>query len=92
MESKEKNLSQVSGFLNDKHITPIKAIRLKCLDCCGGSSYEVSECSSSNCSLYAYRFGKRPISAHKNKTIAQTPSYLPSTEKISLSQEEVKAW
>ena len=42
------------------HLTPIKAIRAKCLDCCAGSYKEVSLCTARNCSLYPYRFGKRP--------------------------------
>ena len=41
-------------------LTPIKAIRKKCLDCCSGSSVEVKECTVNKCPLYAYRFGKRP--------------------------------
>ena len=42
------------------HLTPIKAIRAKCLDCCAGSYKEVTLCKVHNCSLYPYRFGKRP--------------------------------
>lgn len=40
--------------------TPIKAIRLKCLDCCAGSSHEVKLCPIQDCSLYHYRLGKNP--------------------------------
>lgn len=40
--------------------TPMKAIRLKCLDCCVGNANEVRLCSISSCPLYAYRFGHRP--------------------------------
>lgn len=43
------------------HITPIKAIRLKCLDCMLGSSQEVELCPcESNCALWPYRFGRNP--------------------------------
>ena len=41
-------------------MTPIKAIREKCLDCCCGSSYEVRLCSSEKCALYPFRLGKNP--------------------------------
>ena len=41
-------------------LTPMKAIRKKCLDCCCGSSNEVSLCTVTKCSLYAFRFGKNP--------------------------------
>jgi len=49
-------------MLNDgeKHITPIKAIRLKCLDCCCDSTSEVAECPCTDCSLWPFRFGKNP--------------------------------
>lgn len=43
-----------------KKITPIKAIRAKCIDCCGGSVYEPKYCTISSCPLYAYRLGHRP--------------------------------
>lgn len=39
---------------------PVKAIREFCLDCSGGSSSEVKCCTSRNCPLYAFRFGKNP--------------------------------
>lgn len=42
-------------------MTPIKSIRLKCLDCCCGSVQEVRLCPSHNCPLWPYRMGKRPI-------------------------------
>ena len=41
-------------------MTPIKAIRAKCLDCCCGSSNEVKLCPASDCPLYLYRFGHNP--------------------------------
>lgn len=41
-------------------MTPIKAIRARCLDCSGGSSKEVRECSFTDCQLYEYRQGHRP--------------------------------
>jgi hypothetical protein len=45
--------------------TPMKAIRKKCLDCSGNSSLEVELCLIKDCSLYPYRFGKRPQTAEK---------------------------
>lgn len=44
----------------EKHLTPIKAIRAKCLDCCCGSSNEVKLCTVERCALWPYRFGKNP--------------------------------
>lgn len=41
-------------------MTPMKAIRAKCLDCCCGSSVEVKLCPATDCPLFVYRFGHRP--------------------------------
>lgn len=40
-------------------ITPMKAIRLQCLECLG-TAYEVQKCSRPQCSLFPFRFGHRP--------------------------------
>ncbi len=49
----------------EKTATPVKAIRENCLDCSGGSPKHVTYCPrngvhSTRCSLWPYRFGKRP--------------------------------
>lgn len=41
-------------------LTPLKAVRNKCIDCSGGSYKEVAQCPIVDCPLYPYRFGKRP--------------------------------
>ena len=42
-------------------LTPMKAIRAKCLDCCAGSQAEVRLCPMPDCPLWPYRKGHRPI-------------------------------
>lgn len=53
--------------IRDKHnkdieveTSPMKAIRLKCLDCTCFSQKEVKLCVITNCPLHPYRFGKNP--------------------------------
>lgn len=41
-------------------MTPLKAIRKKCLECCCGQYKEVRLCPAKDCSLYPFRFGKNP--------------------------------
>ena len=41
-------------------VTPLKAIRLKCLDCSAGQAQEVRLCPVTDCALYPYRFGRNP--------------------------------
>lgn len=41
----------------------LKAMRLKCLDCCGGSNNEVKLCTcEKTCFLHPFRMGKNPFS------------------------------
>lgn len=40
------------------NITPLKAIRLKCIDCCNGNKNEVKKCPIKNCPLYIFKLGK----------------------------------
>lgn len=41
-------------------MTPLKAIRAKCLDCMYDNQNEVRLCPSEGCPLWEYRFGKNP--------------------------------
>ena len=40
--------------------TPLRAVRLACLECCSGSALEVRECVATSCPLWTFRFGRRP--------------------------------
>jgi len=64
-------------------LTPLKAIRAKCLDCCG-SSYEVSLCSCTDCALHPFRLGKNP-----NRTGIQNCGSFPKKHgSISVSERD----
>ena len=41
-------------------LTPMKAIRQKCLECSNGQFKEVRLCPIKTCALYGYRMGHRP--------------------------------
>ena len=45
---------------DQKILTPLRAIRAKCIDCSAGSAKEVRECVILDCPLYPYRMGKSP--------------------------------
>ena len=55
-----------------KHLTPIKAIKAKCLDCQGGRYHLVRKCDIADCPLFIYRFGKNP---HRSK-IGGNPTFI----------------
>ena len=55
-----------AGTPTAKRLSPIKAIRLKCLDC-SGTALVVKFCTldglhSTRCELWPFRFGRRPES------------------------------
>lgn len=56
------NLQQArSPIMKQKGITPLRAIRRKCLyDCCCGQRSEVRNCVIPECDLFPFRFGKNP--------------------------------
>ena len=41
-------------------LTPLKAIRAKCLDCCCGQVAEVKLCPAEDCPIWPYRMGHNP--------------------------------
>lgn len=41
-------------------LTPIKAIRKHCINCCGDQIKEVKFCQVKDCALFPYRMGHRP--------------------------------
>lgn len=61
---------------------PLKAIRAKCLDCCGYSANEVRMCTNAHCSLYEFRFGSNPYRKRRN---------LSDEQKAALSERLSKA-
>jgi hypothetical protein len=50
--------------------TPIRAIRAKCLDCCGGNAAEVRKCTAVGCALWPFRMGHNPFYGKTSETEA----------------------
>lgn len=58
-----------------KRLTPLKAIRQKCIDCVGGNKAEVRKCTAENCPLFIFRMGHNPNrKGIGSKDTALTPS------------------
>lgn len=73
--------------------SPIKAIRAKCLDCCGGQYSEVVKCTIPKCPLFPYRFGKRPRDINDIIGITEQEQEMEETtdenlEEIDLEEDE----
>jgi len=46
--------------LGHARVAPLRALRLKCLDCCNGSAQEVRLCTAVDCPSCPFRMGKNP--------------------------------
>jgi hypothetical protein len=46
--------------LGHARLSPLRALRLKCLDCCNGSVQEVRLCTALDCPSWPFRMGKNP--------------------------------
>ena len=57
--------------MEEKRISPLKAIRFKCLNCCCGSSNEVKLCPATSCPLYPFREGHNPFITKREWTEEQ---------------------
>lgn len=58
----------------EKMLTPMKAIRAKCLDCCCWQQQEVRLCPATGCPLHPYRMGKNPnrkVSEERREALAK---------------------
>lgn len=55
-------------------LTPMKAIRAKCLECSAGNANEVKACPITNCPLFPYRSGKNPSRAGIGNHNAAAPN------------------
>ena len=58
------------------NITPVKAIRQKCLECSCGNTAEVRRCVIPECPLYSFRLGKNPNRTGKGHFSAVPPIQL----------------
>lgn len=60
MNEKDLEKELTLGVYNKRPV--MKAIKLKCLDCCGGSWEEVKNCQcKDNCFLHPFRLGHNPF-------------------------------
>ena len=64
---------------------PVKAIREKCLDCCGGQYTEVSACPAERCALHPFRFGKNPYRTKREMSDEQREA---AAERLRLAREK----
>lgn len=94
MDTVEEDIEEEVDDLDSdsKTLTPIKAIRAKCMDCCCYQRNEVAACPCTNCPLWPYRFGKRPVveGQEKKKRVLTDKQRAKLAENVKKAQEARK--
>lgn len=85
-ECDEVDDETLSVSADNKKMSPLRAIKLRCIDCCGGSYSEVKECPSVSCSLYPFRLGKNPFREKRVMTDEQRQA---AAERLAKAREKV---
>jgi hypothetical protein len=55
--------------LGHARVSPLRALRLKCLDCCNDAAQEVRLCTAVNCPSWPFRMGKNPWRAQLSAAV-----------------------
>ena len=50
------------ALLGHMRVSPLRALRLKCLDCCNDSAQDVRLCTAIDCPSWPFRMGRNPWS------------------------------
>ena len=58
--------------LGHQRMGPLKALRLRCIDCSGGSANEVRLCTAVQCPAWPFRMGANPWRAPASERRART--------------------
>ena len=68
---------------------PAKAIRARCLDCCGGAPSEVRKCTATKCPAWPFRMGMSPWRAKRTVSPATLAALAAAREKSSLAEAKI---
>ncbi len=73
----------------DKVLTPVAAIRARCLACAKGKAHVVRKCVKQDCPLFHYRFGRNP--ARKGIGGPRRAAVLSANQKPGLGVETINS-
>lgn len=79
--------------LGHRPLSPIAALRARCLDCCGGSAQEVRYCTARKCPSWPFRMGqspwreKRVLTPEQKQALADNLAGARKNRRISIKPE-----
>lgn len=69
--------------LGHARVSPLKALRLKCLDCCNDTAQEVRFCTVVNCPSWPFRMGKNPWTSEARREIGRAAAHRLNAERAT---------
>ncbi len=78
--------------LGHKRMSPLKALRARCIDCCGGSPHEVRLCVAVTCPSWPFRMGANPFRTKRvlsDEERARNAAQLRRARQIDVPEREV---
>ena len=82
----DSKMSKNNVFNVNKRISPLKAIRLKCLDCTGGEVLQIKTCPAIDCPLWKFRLGIHPFTEKNSKNPFLEPKNFEGKENMEAQQ------
>lgn len=67
-ETETQALERINNKYMARAVTPLRAIRAKCIQCQGGMVKAVKACTSTDCALFAFRMEKNPYHSKAKNT------------------------
>lgn len=72
-------------------MSPLKALRLHCIDCCSGSMHEVKICAFKTCPAWPFRLGTNPWLERRKLTDEQRAAARERVELLNDAKRDVIA-
>lgn len=72
--------------------SPLRSIRAKCLDCCGGNRAEVRRCRIEDCPLWQFRSGHNPGRAGIGGNPQLKREFPMSEQENEVAVEQPESW
>lgn len=76
--------------LGHSRVSPLRALRLKCLDCCNDSAQEVRLCTAVDCPSWPFRMGKNPWASEARREIGRSAARRLNAERAAPQPDRLK--
>jgi hypothetical protein len=76
--------------LGHARVSPLRALRLKSLDCCNDSAQEVRLCTAVDCPSWPFRMGKNPWASEARREIGRSAARRLNAERAAPQSDRLQ--